>query len=1213
MRTSAVVFVAALAALAAAAPSFGEDVPPGYGTFTPSGSAFTSEITNPVGVVKNPTPGTEDQDAYAFQGFPGMVLTATVKPTKGSAYVPALDVVRPGGTLASDEDGLRVTVKGTTLTATMPLDAAGWWQLKVRGAELTRHVVTADEAAASGGADQAGDVKVTFASGAYTIAVKYTGPKLPLLPVVSKSFKTNALIDSKTDTDDYTFQGYSGETLSAVLKALPVPKGVQPLLPAMSLFRPDGTEATDATITTTGGTVTLANLAMNQQGTWRLHVIGLEPTQPPPNPTINTSTTGPYSLSVKLGKVLPPPSLEPDENHQYRFSIPAMGGATIGWTLNFTGAAPTFNSFVDPSGAPVFGVAAATKVAAFTIPADRPIGNYTLTFDAPATAPTGVSFVPKLVLPKPAKARKATLSKDEPFVVVTPADAGVHPSAGGTGTVVAVTTTDRVLDPADPDPTKVGLFIGHTALTSVTYDTNTKQIRGTISASLPFGTYDVVIASSTGQVSVDAGAFQIVDRPHANSIDPIVGTSAGGYDITITGTGFRAGHVGIEIDGALIAPNITSVTDTTVTFTSPPRSPSPVTFGVIDRETQLVGNLPLNSFEYVGTAAISRLVPNITTILGGDLISVKGANFTNTDHVYVETDTSGVYEEMTNTFVDVNTHRFTAPIRAKGPHAVYVTDQFGQPSPPKTRTLTYFQYTNLTADATVLPSGADQWDGVTTAAADYDGDGSDDLFISRVGGATISPTSLTRVLRNDGTGHFTDVTASVMPPVSSGEDWRADRIWVTDINQDGYPDIVIISNDNAALTTSKSHLRILRNEPRGGSGPSAADRVFYDRTVDLFPAPRVSSPLYGGGGATVVDSWRGLDMWIGDVDKGPPGPPEILITHKELKEELDVGCGNYCASPYSSGYTYGFYWGGSRAFVWNPSANFGQGKYKFEHNFFPRKSGVRVPVIAPGGVKIPICNSTYGSPCRGKFTPFTGKRIAVGDLNADGKPDVAVVNDDPVTRDGTTISSLQVGINKFNSAAGSEITDVTDAVGGIQGSFQADAIAIGQTGYPDGNSYGTIAITKAAYGGGAPLMRLIKFKPPTLPGAVADFEEVTTAVLPPNSGSDNMQASRIIFRDIDTDGDQDMILVCDAAPGGTGPAFRIFRNERVGTQVGLLRETLKGLITPLLTSSEHFEGVSLAIGDVNKDGAPDFIITRATTSPTSPAPQTRILITDKSK
>lgn len=1176
-RLLALTLVASLPALAAAA--WAEDLPPGYGVFTPSGSTFTTEISQG-----------GDSDDYVFEGYPGMALSFTVKPAKGSALVPELILVRPGGSIATDEDGLRVSAKGTSRTGTMTLDSAGWWQIRVRGVDLDPTYLGVDRS-----------------FGSYSISVKYGSPSIPALPVVSKSLKVNGAIDVKGDIDEYRFQGYPGQTVAGTLKA------ASTLIPRMELIRPDGTVAVgDAGVTQKKTTFTFPNFTMDQQGTWSVRIVGLEPT-PDPDPNTSDATVGTYSLQVKLGKVGSTPSILPDDNDQYRFTIPAGAGTTIGFTLNFTGSAPTLNSLLDPSGAAVAGfngqltvTSKSLAVSSYVIPAGRPTGNYLLTFDAPATPPTGVSFVPRLTIPKGVKGRKATLSKDEPVILNT----GINPTAGGTGTLVVVGTNGKLVDSNDDDVTKLKMYLNHVPLTGVTL-TNT-SLRGTVPAGLALGTYDVVVESTTGQVGVKAGSFQVVAAPKANAIDPTVGTDAGGFPITITGAGFRPGRVGIHIDGALVPVQITATTDTTVTFVAPPRSPTTVTFGVFDTETQLSGNLAINSFEYVGTAAISRIVPSLTTILGGDEIFVKGSRFETTDHVFLETSTAGVYQEMTpGTYVDSGTHKFTAPPRPKGVYRVYVTNQFGQPNPPRTRNLTYFQFSNLMIDPTTLPSGSDQWDGVTNAVADFDLDGFDDLFISRLGGGSLASAPQTRALKNDGTGHFADVTGGanpVIPPVTSSDDWRANRIWASDINLDGYPDLVLTTNDTSALPSTRSHTRILLNEPL--TGASALPRVFRDRTVDLLPAVRTSSQLYGGGGNTVVDNWRGLDMWVGDVDKGGPAPPEILITHKELKEELDVGCGNYCASPYSSGYTYGFYWGGSRALVWNKAANAGQGKYKFEHNFFPRKAGVRVNIFnPPNGVTIPICNSSYGQPCRGKFTPFTGKRIAVGDVNADGKPDIGVLSDDTVSKDGAATSSLQVGINRFNPADGALITDVTGVVNAIGGSFQGDTVEIGQPGYPDGNSFGVFVITKAAGTGGGSVLRVIKYKPSIIVGEVAAFEDITQFVMPATSANDKWQASRIAFRDVDTDGDQDMILVANTPPGGADPAFRVLRNEIVNQKVGVFRETLKGIITPIVTANEHLEGEFMSIGDVNKDGSLDYILTRATT--TSPAPQTRIIITDK--
>jgi hypothetical protein len=467
------------------------------------------------------------------------------------------------------------------------------------------------------------------------------------------------------------------------------------------------------------------------------------------------------------------------------------------------------------------------------------------------------------------------------------------------------------------------------------------------------------------------------------------------------------------------------------------------------------------------------------------------------------------------------------------------------------------------------------------------------------------------VLKNDGKGQFTDVTADVMP-AAGADDWRADRVVAADIDVDGFVDLVLTTNSTSVPAAGKSHTRILMNEARGGTGANAADRVLRDRTLTVMPTVRMSGTYSSSTGNYVADDWRGLDLWVGDLDTTKSDRPSILITHDETKQEIDVSCGPYCSTPFAAGYTYGFYWGGSRAFFWDKNANGGVGKYKFERNFFPRKSGLRVPLAAPGGSNIPICNSVYGQPCAGKFTPFTGQRLAVGDLNGDGKLDVAVVSNAAVQRiyppatSYVTISSLQVGINKFNASDGAEITDVTNVLTALGGDFTADAVAIGHTGFPDGDVYGTIAVAKASPVGTASMLRLVKFKPPTLP-AVAAFDDVTALELPAPDATDQFQASQLAFVDVDQDGDLDLVLLANAAPGGTRPALRILRNEIVGAQQGFLLRTLDPSL-PATSATEHFEGDALAVGDVTGDGLLDYVVTRGVSS--GVGTQTRVVKTD---
>ena len=1158
-----------------------EQLPDGVGVTTASGSVFTSEIT------------AGDCDDYVFQGYPGMIVSASAKILKGSTLKPQIQLIRPGGSIVLDDEGLALSVSTKSAAARFALDATGWWQVRVRGAEAS--------------------------VGTYQVSVKYTTPKLPTLPAVSKGFKSAGAISPLGDVDEYTFQGYVGQSLSATLA---IAKG-SALDPQLHLVRPDGTAATSVGIGTKETKLLIAR-SLDAAGIWRLRIVGEEADPAPPHSDL---TTGPYSLTVKLGKPILT-GLTPDSNGQYRLTFPAIGGAAVGYSLSFSGSAPTFNSFTDPTGRPVTGFPGGVSVKSFPLPPRLSIGDFVLTFDAPAGAPpANVQFTRTLVLPKGSGKRNAKFASLEPVIRTN----GINPVEGGPGTLMSV-QANNLIDPNSPNGS-VGLLLGHVSLEDVQLQADGITVRGTVPDDLPEGVFDVVVSSSSGQVAAKADAFRRVPPPAVSGIDPTVGTEGGGFTVTITGSNFRPGRMGILLDGFLqpVTPDATLGTDTSVTFNAPRHTPGFVVFGVKDLDTQLNANLPLNSFEYVATPAVSRIVPSLVPVLGNEIVAVQGANFSLADKVYIETTpNSGTYELMTTpstpTFINSRQHQFLAPVRAKGVYRVYVQDSQGQPNPPKSRNLTYYSFADATASTNLGSLGADKYDGWTTALSDFDKDGDQDIFVSRRGDPAdlaAGAASLTRVLRNNGGSQFTDVTSSVMP-APSADDWRADRIWSTDMNADTFPDIAITTNTLKVPIAGVSHTRLLINEVRGGGGVTSNDRVFRDRTLDLMAPPRTMQKygLFGGPNDVYVsDDWRGLDMWIGDIDKGAAGPPEIVLTHDEVKDDdnyatnvFDSGvyCGNYCSTSQSGfAYAYTFYWGGSRLFVWDKTARSGQGRYKFDPAFFPRSGGPLVPTAIPGGGTL-NCSTHYNSKCKDTFTPFRGKRATVGSLDGDTKPDVAVLSDQNVERRAKIndpmlqTSSLQVGINKFNPKDGASITDMTGVIWDLGGETRGDAVAIGQPGYPDGNPYGVIAFARAAAQGGSSVMRLLKY----LPGAGnGSFEDITSLALPAVDVNDFYQASQVVFIDVDQDGDQDLVLLANAPPGGTETALRILRNERVGNTVGNLRKTLIPLLAAQVTANEHFEGAALSIGDVTGDAIIDYVVTRATPSP--PGTQLRIVKTDK--
>lgn len=1059
--------------------------------------------------------------------------------------------------------------------------------------------------------------------------------------VASGSKVTSAIFTqfAGEDLDNYVFDGFAGQVVSVAVAA-PKSSG---LLPGADLIRPDGSvigiadgaKFTPKPPAAPGRSAKIA-FKLDQTGVWTVRLRGSYPgtkvkgDNPATPDVVETNfvrveydydagrTTGDYALTIKYGA--PPASswtnAVPDSTGSYRFLAPSVGGASLSGSLTFRGGTPTFTALTDPDGdavdlPPSYVTTKPGKsitIKPYILGKRSPLGGYAFTFQAhPLTASTKVKFKSSTKVIGGERALKSRLASAEPSID------RVIPAEGGPNIPVTIECSSLSDGSSGGTPR---VFLGRIEMTNVVADSQLTRVSFTTPADLPDGVFDVKVLSTSGQAAVAKAGFRVVPPPRAFTIDPVAGSSAGGFTIVITGANFSDSVNGMKVGfidtGNVVTEPPVSVTSTesTLSFTLPDLlSDGEYRVYVKNTRTQRTAEVPFR-LTLDKQAVINRIVPGLVTVLGGEQVYVNGANFFDTDHVWLETAPgSGVYEDVTasqTTYVSSTQHSFVAPVRVKGTYRLFVKDRNDHATP--IREFAYYQLQDFTASLGL--TGADASDGWTTALADYDLDGDEDLFVSRKGGATRASTSQTRVFSNDGDGSFTDVTATAMASPAADDDWRADRIRVADVNADAYPDIFIVTNATSLpAENTKSHLRILVSERRSSALP-VGDRTFRDRTSSLMPPPRTMTVLYGGsGGVNDTDDWRGQDLWVGDVDLSNAGPPEIVVVNDEVFENYYVGCSPYCASPYSAGYTYSFYSGGTRVFKWDKSANSGLGRYKFDYNFFPRVSGITVPIFnPPPGVTVPTCSPNQ---CRGTFTPFTGQRLAVGALDADGKPDFAILNKNPVTRAGGQISSLQVAINRVRG--GASVWDVTDDFTGLADSsyFRGDAVAIGNTGFKDVDGFGVVAFAKSDPTGlTASAMHLIRARAAALPAQdPGDFELIDES-FPASNANDRFHASAIEFVDVDADGDLDMITVARTPPGGGGAAFRIFRNEVINQEPGHLTHALAGLVAPLTTATEHFEGVALTLGDVDGDGALEFLVTRDGTTGGS-APHTRAIRTDK--
>ncbi len=281
----------------------------------------------------------------------------------------------------------------------------------------------------------------------------------------------------------------------------------------------------------------------------------------------------------------------------------------------------------------------------------------------------------------------------------------------------------------------------------------------------------------------------------------------------------------------------------------------------------------------------------------------------------------------------------------------------------------------------------------TVAIADLNGDRKLDIVVANEQSANAS------VLLGDGLGGF---RASPGSPFPAGND--PNDVAVGDFNRDGRLDMAFANHDT-------QHLTVLLGDGHGGFTPAPKSPF----TVQVKPHPHgvAAGDLNGDGNLDLVtDSWgtNQLEILFGDGTGKFKTPGAYVAVGKHPYQRVRVDDVN------------------------------GDGKADI---ISPNLEGDNVTILlsdGKGGFRQPA-----GSPFPCGDSPFN---VAIGDVNADGKPDLAIVNSPSSTadrsgRDGLTIL-LGDGHGGFTTLAGSPFATGTfpntPAIGDTNGDGVSDIV-----------------------------------------------------------------------------------------------------------------------------------------------------------------------------
>ncbi|MCE9563947.1 MAG: IPT/TIG domain-containing protein, partial [Planctomycetes bacterium] len=406
----------------------------------------------------------------------------------------------------------------------------------------------------------------------------------------------------------------------------------------------------------------------------------------------------------------------------------------------------------------------------------------------------------------------------------------------------------------------------------------------TITATTPAhaaGFVDVVVSTASGNSltsAADGFTYVAVAAPTVTAVSPNSGPIAGGTSITITGTNLT-GASAVTIGGAA-ATSFTVVNATTITAVTPAHAA-----GVVDVVVTTPGGpsatSPADQFTYTTAPTVTAVSPNSGPLAGGTSITITGTNLTGAMAV-----TIGGTAATSFTVVNATTITAVTPAHAVGIVDVTVTTPSGTSALVAADKFTYAAAPTVTA---VSPNSGPLTGGTSITITGTNFTGATAVTVGGVAATSVvvvNATTITATTPAHAAG-LVDVTVttpsgtsptsaadkftySTVPSVtavspSTGPSTGGTSITITGTNFTGTTGVtvggvaatgVVVVNATTITATTPAHavglVDVIVTTPNGTSAITAADNFTYVVAPTVTAVSPNIGPIAGGTAITIT-------------------------------------------------------------------------------------------------------------------------------------------------------------------------------------------------------------------------------------------------------------------------------------------------------------------------------------------------------------------------